>query len=120
MAASAAPASTSPASAGGRNPPSRRRPAVMCTCTSGEARSSAARVFDVLEQEVVGGQRQELHEPVGERHLVEQAPRVLRPPLPLEPVVVADLTPDPLELLGLDLPHELGLDRPPVRERRAV
>src|SRR3954452_9837565 len=57
--------------------------------------------LDMLEQIVVRRQREELRVVVRQRHLLEQHARLLRAALLLEPLVVADLAADLLELLGL-------------------
>ena len=68
-------------------------------------------VLDLLEL-VVGGQRQELDEGVvtAQRDRLEQGARLVRPALALEPLVVADLLADGLQLLAGQLAHQLRRD----------
>ena len=53
-----------------------------------------------VQQLFVGRQRQELHEVVAQRHALEQRARQVGAALLLEPLVVADLLADLLQLLG--------------------
>src|SRR3954452_13689959 len=72
-------------------------------------------------QPLVRGEREELDELVSRQgHGLEDLARFLGPALALEPLVVADLRPDLLELRGLQLAHELRRDRPPVLQLDAV
>ena len=57
---------------------------------------------------LVGRDGEELGELVGQRDLLEQRPRLLRAALALEPLVVADLRADALELLALQPADEVG------------
>src|SRR5215212_9647446 len=64
----------------------------------------SGRVRSTLREALVGGQGEELDEvPAAERHRFEQLARLLRPALALEPLVVADLGADLLELFGREV-----------------
>ena len=74
-----------------------------------------------LQQLLVRRQRQELHELVAaQRHPLEQRARQVGAALLVEPVVVADLAADLLQLLAGQRAHQLGRDRPAVVEHLAV
>src|SRR4051812_13552244 len=68
---------------------------------------------------LVGRDGEELGELVGQRDLLEQGLRLPRTALGLEPLVVADLRADALELLVLQPPDQIGRDRRAVVLERA-
>src|SRR3954454_7275822 len=68
---------------------------------------------------LVGRDGEELGELVGQRDLLEQGLRLPRTALGLEPLAVADLRADALELLVLQPPDQIGRDRRAVVLERA-
>src|SRR5262249_45758200 len=68
--------------------------------------------------QVIGGQRQEIHEIIGERHLIEDAPGLVKTPGPVDVLSVC-LT-DLCQLLVLDPPHQRTINHGSLGQAGAV